>query len=48
MVVVVLCILKGRTQRRAPLQALFKHQNDEQIQMKTDKKMARVNKSIFR
>jgi hypothetical protein len=47
MVVVVLCVLKGRMQRRAPVQALFKHRNDEQIQMKKDKKMAHVNKSIF-
>jgi hypothetical protein len=47
MVVVVLCILKGRMQRRAPLQALlFKHINDEQIQMKTDKKMAHVKKYL--
>jgi hypothetical protein len=36
MVVVVLCILKGRGQRIAPLQALFKHRNDEQIQMKNE------------
>jgi hypothetical protein len=32
----------------SPLQALFKHRNDEQIQMKTDKKIAHVIKSIFR